>query len=172
MSSDVTKPQGPSLRDGISAFPCDCVGSRPSSVVLCRFDASAWLSNRPRASDAPGTAPGIVHSRLRVIAGADASMDVDFLVDAGVRVAGPSVIGASRSSQRQIFRAAFAPHPVELDLERNLLAFGETRKTRPFDRTDMDEHVIAAVIGLDESEALLTIEPLDCTRRHFPLQSA
>jgi hypothetical protein len=35
----------------------------------------------------------------------------------------------------------------------------------------MDKHVIAAIGRLDEAEALLGIEPLNCTCRHFLLQS-
>jgi hypothetical protein len=30
----------------------------------------------------------------------------------------------------------------------------------------VDEHVLAAVVGLDESIALLGVEPLHCTSRH------
>jgi hypothetical protein len=70
-------------------------------------------------------------------------------------------------SQREVFCACLAAHLVGLDFERNLLAFGQTGKARPFDRADVYEHVIAAVIGLDESEALLAIEPLNCACRHI-----
>jgi hypothetical protein len=70
-------------------------------------------------------------------------------------------------SQREILSADLAPHLVGLGLEVDLLALGETRKTSPLDRADMNEHIVAAVVGLNESEALLAVEPLHSTCRHF-----
>ncbi|GCC48422.1 hypothetical protein chiPu_0032816, partial [Chiloscyllium punctatum] len=40
------------------------------------------------------------------------------------------------------------------------------------DRADVNEHIVAAVARLDETEALLAVEPLNRTCRHFLLQSA
>jgi hypothetical protein len=34
------------------------------------------------------------------------------------------------------------------------------------DGRDMDEHILAAAVGLNKSEPLLRIEPLHCARRH------
>src|ERR1700761_9386864 len=67
--------------------------------------------------------------------------------------------------QREIFRAGLAAHLVGLELEVDLLAFRETGKTGPLDRADVHEHILAAVVGLDETKALLAVEPLDCTCR-------
>src|SRR3984893_17168213 len=75
--------------------------------------------------------------------------------------------GVKGSSQRQVFRAGLAPHLVGLDLERNLLAFGEDGKTGPFDLTDVHKHIPAAVFRLNETKALLAVEPLYCAYRHF-----
>src|SRR5436190_20359041 len=45
------------------------------------------------------------------------------------------------------------PHP-------DLLAFGKCLNSRSIDDGDVEEHILAAVLGDDEPEALLTIEPL------------
>src|SRR6185369_6563056 len=80
--------------------------------------------------------------------------------------------GATGLGQRKIFRADLAPHLVGLELESELLALGQSGKTRALDCADVNEHIIAAVIGLNEPEALLGVEPLHSTCRHFLLQSA
>src|SRR5216684_2992512 len=75
---------------------------------------------------------------------------------------------AGSADQRQIagrFLAAIA-HDLVLDL----LTFVEPRQTGALDRRDMDEHVLAAGIRLDEAVALLRIEPLDRTRSHDGLR--
>src|SRR5690348_8992071 len=54
----------------------------------------------------------------------------------------------------------------------DFLALSEPGKTSPLNRADMNEHIAAAVVRLNETEALLAIEPLNCTCRHFLLQSA
>src|SRR5208283_1483390 len=41
----------------------------------------------------------------------------------------------------------------------------------PFDRADMNEHIGAAGVGLNEPEAFRRIEPFDCARRHGVLLS-
>ena len=75
-------------------------------------------------------------------------------------------------SQREILSADLAPHLVGLELEVDLLAFSETCKTSPLDRADVNEHIVAAVVRLNESKALLAVKPLYSTCRHFLLQSA
>jgi hypothetical protein len=70
-------------------------------------------------------------------------------------------------SQREILSADLAPHLVSLGLEVDLLALSETPKTSPLDRADVNEHILAAVVRLNESEALLAVEPLHSTCRHF-----
>src|SRR6185312_2097956 len=68
---------------------------------------------------------------------------------------------------REVFSADFASHLVGFGLEVDLLAFGEPRKASPLDRADVNEDIIAAVVRLDKSKALLTVEPLNSTCRHF-----
>jgi len=36
----------------------------------------------------------------------------------------------------------------------------------PFDSADVKEYILAAITGLDKSEALLGVEPLYCTISH------
>lgn len=72
----------------------------------------------------------------------------------------------------KVLSAGFAAHAVGLDLERNLLAFIEGAQTGPFDGADMNEDVLAAVIGLDEAEALCRIKPLNCSGSHLCVQGA
>src|ERR1700722_2007897 len=55
---------------------------------------------------------------------------------------------------------------VLLELKAELLALAEGAEARAFDRRDMNENVIAAVVGLDETKALGGVEPLHCTNRH------
>ena len=71
------------------------------------------------------------------------------------------------SSKRQIFCARFAPHLVGLEFEVDLLTLGEAGQTGAFYRAHMNEHVVPAVIGLDEAKTFPTIEPLDSTCRRF-----
>ncbi len=54
-------------------------------------------------------------------------------------------------------------------VKRDLLPLVEAAHPSAFDRTDVHEDVLAAVIWLYESEALLAIEPLHSSRRHFRL---
>jgi hypothetical protein len=46
-------------------------------------------------------------------------------------------------------------------LELELLPFGQTFETSAFDRTDVHEHIFAAIITLDKAEALLCVEKFD-----------
>jgi hypothetical protein len=73
--------------------------------------------------------------------------------------------------QRQIFCTHLAAHLISLDLERDLLTFRQPGQACPFNGADVHEHVIAAIVWLDKAKALLAIEPLDGTCRHFLLQS-
>jgi hypothetical protein len=49
----------------------------------------------------------------------------------------------------------------------DLLSLVEGRQTSALHGADMDEHVLRAVIGLDEAETLLRIEPFDFACRHI-----
>ena len=70
-----------------------------------------------------------------------------------------------------MFYAWFALRGLEIDrrglallaafeLIADLLAFDQVAQPRTLDGGDMDEHVLRAVFGLDESIALLRIKPL------------
>lgn len=55
---------------------------------------------------------------------------------------------------------------VGFHLVGNLLAFGEAAHAGPLDGRDVHEHVVAAVIRLDEPKTLLLVEPLNSTDSH------
>src|SRR5271154_1735684 len=48
----------------------------------------------------------------------------------------------------------------------DLLSLGEVAKPRALDGADMDEYVLAAVVGLDEAKALRCVEPFDGSSSH------
>src|SRR6185437_15509021 len=82
----------------------------------------------------------------------------------------PHAGGAARLSplitdQTEIPRSGFAAiiHRVVADV----IAFVKTVKTRSFDRTDVNEHVFAPLIGLNEAIALLGVEPFDFAGSHL-----
>jgi hypothetical protein len=52
------------------------------------------------------------------------------------------------------------------NVERDFLSLVEAAHPGAFDSADVDEHVLAAVIRLDEAEALLAVEPLYGSLRH------
>ena len=58
------------------------------------------------------------------------------------------------------------------DFVADLLAFDERAHSGALDRADVNEHIVAAVVRLNESKALLAVKPLHSTCRHFLLQSA
>jgi hypothetical protein len=66
------------------------------------------------------------------------------------------------------FFAAF-----RLNVVANLLAFVEALEARALDGADVDEHVLAAAVGLNEAETLCGVEPLNCACSHvYPRQLA
>ncbi len=67
----------------------------------------------------------------------------------------------------EITGSGLARATIDQDLVRDRLAFGELIDASALDSTDVDENVLAAVVGLDESVALLTIEPLYSAACHF-----
>jgi hypothetical protein len=69
----------------------------------------------------------------------------------------------------KIFRAGLAAHAVDLRFIRKLLAFIERAQTSTLYGADVDENVGAAIVGLDESEALGCVEPLNCSGSHFTI---
>ena len=64
-------------------------------------------------------------------------------------------------------RALLALRDVELDP----LVLLQAAVTAGLDRGEVDEDVLPSVIDADEPEALVRVEPLDCSLRHalFPL---
>jgi hypothetical protein len=67
----------------------------------------------------------------------------------------------------KIFSAGLAAHAVGLGLERHLLTLIEGAKAGAFDGADMNEDVLAAIVRLDEAEALCRVEPLNCSGCHL-----
>ena len=55
---------------------------------------------------------------------------------------------------------------VSNDLVLDLLAFIQAVEARALDSADVNEYVGAAGVGLDESEALLSVEPLNGSGLH------
>ncbi len=67
------------------------------------------------------------------------------------------------------FKLSAEDFPVRLpgaligdDLIGDLLPFIQAAQTGPFDRADMNEHIGAAGVGLNEPEAFRRIEPFHC----------
>src|SRR5439155_11736324 len=60
------------------------------------------------------------------------------------------------------------------DLVLHLLPLVETAQPGALDRRDVNEHVPAAALGLDEAIALRRVEPLHCASSHLgpPLENA
>src|ERR1700681_4994939 len=67
----------------------------------------------------------------------------------------------------KIFRAGLAAHAVDLGFIRKLLAFIERAHAGALDGADVHEHVVAAVVGLNEAKTLGRVEPLNCSGRHL-----
>src|SRR5256885_7867067 len=72
-----------------------------------------------------------------------------------------SISGAAFTrSHSQVFGAGFPLLGVHLFLIGDLLSLLEVGKTGALDRADVDEHVVAAVVRLNETEAFGGVEPL------------
>jgi hypothetical protein len=76
-----------------------------------------------------------------------------------------------RSDTLQIARRRFAGPAIKYHLEGDLLSLVEAMHPGAFDSTDVHEHILAAVIRLDETEAFLAIKPFYRTLRHMTLLS-
>src|SRR5262249_30640212 len=61
----------------------------------------------------------------------------------------------------EIVRRRLAGLAIHHDFERNALTFPELAQAGAFHGADMDEHVLAAALRLNESITLLRVEPLD-----------
>src|ERR1700679_2786456 len=73
---------------------------------------------------------------------------------------------STTSIHAKVFGAGLAAHAVGLRFERKLLAFIERAQACAFDGADMNENVIAAVVGLNEAKTLCCVEPLNCSGCH------
>jgi len=58
------------------------------------------------------------------------------------------------------------------NVERDFLSLIEATQPGAFYSADVDEHVLAAVIRLDESKAFLAVEPLYGSLRHVTFSQA
>jgi hypothetical protein len=67
---------------------------------------------------------------------------------------------SSWSEGLQILGGRFAGLAVDHDFKRDALTFSQFAKAGALDGADVDEHVLAAIFGLDESITLLRVEPL------------
>src|SRR6478609_10547650 len=85
----------------------------------------------------------------------------------------PAVSGGASSNnrvglcQREVFGADLAAHFVGLQFEIDLLTIIEAGQTGALDGADVNEHILAAIVRLNEAVALLTVEPLHGTCRHL-----
>src|SRR3978361_1035725 len=85
----------------------------------------------------------------------------------GLRYIRGSPWRSAGSHGAKVFRAGLATHAVDLGFVRKLLAFVERAHAGALDGADMHEHVVAAIVRLNEAEALGRVEPLNCSGRHF-----
>src|SRR5262249_7722736 len=72
-----------------------------------------------------------------------------------------------RSGRDQVLGRGLASPAIRYDLIRDLLTLVEAVHSGPLDGADVDEHVVAAIVRLDESEALLAVEPLHGSLGHL-----
>ena len=83
----------------------------------------------------------------------------------------PSELKTECSSRRlasdaEIASGRLARALISDDLEVDLLTFIETAQASLLDSADMDEHVLATLIRLDEAVALCRVEPFHSSRSH------
>src|ERR1700721_1184149 len=71
-----------------------------------------------------------------------------------------------KSGDLQVARRRASGALVSDDLIGDLLALVEFAETRALNGADMDKHVLAAVIRLDEAKAFRCVEPFDGSRTH------
>jgi hypothetical protein len=72
-----------------------------------------------------------------------------------------------RSDGAQIFGRGLARLSISDNVVRDLLSLVEALHSGAFDRADMHEHILAAVIWLDEAKAFLAIEPFHGSLCHI-----
>jgi hypothetical protein len=72
----------------------------------------------------------------------------------------------ARSVDAQFVSRRLSGSPVRDDFVLNFLPLIEGAQAGALDRTDVNEHILAAVIRLNEAEAFLAVEPLYRARTH------
>src|SRR3954452_6369391 len=75
-------------------------------------------------------------------------------------------MGRDRLRGPEVGGGLLAAAPVGLNVIGDLLTLSEAAHARPLHGADMHEHVLAALVGLNEAVALLVVEPLHSTSRH------
>ena len=81
-------------------------------------------------------------------------------------VGGGPRFSASRSNELDRADGGLAAARIGLGVELHLLAFAKTLDASALERGGVDEHVLLAVVRLDEAEALLVVVELDGTVGH------
>ena len=71
----------------------------------------------------------------------------------------------------QLIGRVLAGATILRDFVADLLAFAQIAQARALDGADMNENIRAAIVGLNKSEAFLTVEPLDDSGSHVTLQA-
>jgi len=66
----------------------------------------------------------------------------------------------------EVVSGHLAAFPVGYELEVHFLALAKITQASAFNGTDMDESVRPTLVGCDEAEAFLAVEPLDGPSRH------
>jgi hypothetical protein len=114
---------------------------------LQQSDAPVFgLRHASRALSLPAVSTSVTYRAVPALARARAKKSVRFAETAGRGLAGAAVL---------------------LNLILHLLAVSEGRKTRAFNGGDVDENILTAIVGLNESKALGAVEPLHGTSRHM-----
>src|SRR4051812_711587 len=82
------------------------------------------------------------------------------------KMGGPERSGPPWSDGAKIRRRGLSGLAILGLLIFDLLTFVQAAHSGSFDRTDVDEYVLAALIRLNEAVTLLAIKPLYCSGRH------
>ena len=75
----------------------------------------------------------------------------------------------AKSDGAQVLCRGLARLWIGDNIERDLLSLVEVSHPGAFDRADVHEDILAAIIRLDEAEAFLDVEPLHRTLSHSPV---
>jgi hypothetical protein len=76
------------------------------------------------------------------------------------------MLALGRLREPKVVGCRFAGTAVCHDLEGHLLTFAEISNPSPLNGADMDKHIAATGVRLNEAETLGRVEPLHCTHSH------